>query len=75
MPTQPTKSSVSAVETIALKKSGYKLTYKPTEKIGIILVDNFPALGKLTAPRFLEWAQANPGGVLSLPTGKTPSPG
>ena len=22
--------------------------------------------------RFLEWAQQNPGGVISLPTGKTP---
>jgi glucosamine-6-phosphate deaminase len=35
-------------------------------------VDNFPALGRLAALRFLEWVQANSGGVISLPTGKTP---
>lgn len=37
-----------------------------------IVVENFPALGKLAAFRFLEWTIANPGGVISLPTGKTP---
>ncbi|MDD5065476.1 MAG: glucosamine-6-phosphate deaminase [bacterium] len=42
------------------------------EKIKAVIVDNFPLLGKLTALRFLEWVQANPGGVISLPTGKTP---
>lgn len=35
-------------------------------------MDNFPSLGRLTAVRFLEWAAANPEGVISLPTGKTP---
>lgn len=62
----------SRVEEIALKKSGHKLVYPPAEKTGVIVVDNFPALGKLTALRFLEWVQENPGGVISLPTGKTP---
>jgi len=33
---------------------------------------NFPALGQAAAWRFLEWAQQNPEGVCSLPTGKTP---
>ena len=42
------------------------------ERIPTIVVENFPALGKLAALRFLEWVQANPGGVVSLPTGKTP---
>lgn len=37
-----------------------------------ICVDNFPKLGLLTALRFLEWVSANPQGVISLPTGKTP---
>lgn len=60
------------VEQIALKKSGYQLQYEPAEKVGCILVDNFPALGKLTALRFLEWVQTNPEGVISLPTGKSP---
>ena len=62
----------SRVEQIALKKSGQKLIYPKSEKMGAIIVDNFPSLGKLTALRFLEWAQANPDGVISLPTGKTP---
>jgi glucosamine-6-phosphate deaminase len=65
-------SSDSTVEQKALLSSGQKLCYSPTEKIGVIVVDNFPMLGKLTALRFLEWVQQNPGGVVSLPTGKTP---
>jgi len=42
------------------------------EKIPVVVVPNFPALGRLTALRFLEWVQGHPGGVISLPTGKTP---
>ncbi|MBP1677854.1 MAG: 6-phosphogluconolactonase/glucosamine-6-phosphate isomerase/deaminase [Bacteroidetes bacterium] len=41
-------------------------------KIPYIVVDSFPKLGLLTAMRFLEWVAANPQGVISLPTGKTP---
>ncbi len=63
---------LSAVEKIALERSERTFRYKPTEQIGIIQVENFPSLGKLTALRFLEWTQNNPGGVISLPTGKTP---
>ena len=62
----------SIVEQNAIKKSNQKLVYAPTEKIGVIVVDNFPELGKLSALRFIEWVQHNPGGVVSLPTGKTP---
>ncbi|NIR52168.1 glucosamine-6-phosphate deaminase [candidate division KSB1 bacterium] len=61
----------SRVEKIALKNSGFKFKYEP-EKVGVIVVDNFPVLGKITALRFLEWVQDNPNGVISLPTGKTP---
>ena len=43
-----------------------------TTKIPYITVDNFPKLGLLTSLRFLEWANENPKGVISLPTGKTP---
>jgi len=68
-----TKSqNFSNVEEIALNRSGNLLRYKPTEKINVIVVDNFPELGKLAALRFLEWAQNNEGASLSLPTGKTP---
>ncbi len=63
---------ISRVEGYYLNKSGKKLIYSPTEKIPVIQVDNFPELGKMTALRFIEWVQANPGGVISLPTGKTP---
>ena len=48
------------------------MIYPPVEKIPVIIVDNFPMLGKLTDLRFLEWVQNNPEGVISLPTGKTP---
>ncbi|EIM78333.1 glucosamine-6-phosphate deaminase-like protein [Nitritalea halalkaliphila LW7] len=41
-------------------------------RVPYVLVDNFPKLGLLTACRFLEWVSANPEGVVSLPTGKTP---
>ncbi|MBS4033709.1 MAG: glucosamine-6-phosphate deaminase [Ignavibacterium sp.] len=63
---------LSKVEQFYLDQSGHKLIYEPTEKIPVIQVTNFPELGKLTALRFIEWIQANPGGVVSLPTGKTP---
>lgn len=62
----------SKVEQYYLTQSHKELIYKPTEKIPVIQVANFPELGKLTALRFLEWVQQNPGGVVSLPTGKTP---
>lgn len=63
---------LSKVEQYYLEQSGKELIYKPTEKIPVIQVSNFPELGKMTALRFIEWMQENPGGVISLPTGKTP---
>ena len=62
----------STVEGVELKRSGRKDMYAPVEKIRVIEVSNFPLLGKLTALRFIEWVLKNPGGVVSLPTGKTP---
>jgi glucosamine-6-phosphate deaminase len=66
------KINLSKVEQQALKISDYDCLYPSTEKIPAIVVPHFPMLGKLTALRFLEWVQHNPGGVISLPTGKTP---
>lgn len=63
---------LSKVEQYYLNLSGKELIYKPTEKIPVIQVANFPELGKMTALRFIEWVQQNPKGVVSLPTGKTP---
>jgi glucosamine-6-phosphate deaminase len=60
------------VEQHGLASSPFELCYPPTEKIATLVVENFPALGRLAALRFLEWVQHNPGGVISLPTGKTP---
>lgn len=67
-----TYDASSTVEDKALAESGRKFWYPPTEKIKVIEVSNFPALGRLTALRFIEWVLKNPGGVISLPTGKTP---
>ncbi|MFO7957010.1 MAG: hypothetical protein R6X33_07895 [Candidatus Brocadiia bacterium] len=64
--------NLTPVERAALRESRYEALYEPTENVPTIVVDNFPALGRLTALRFIEWVQHNPGGVISLPTGKTP---
>ena len=72
MATAQKNMGLSPVEEIVLARTERKFIYKPVEKIGVIEVENFPMLGKLTALRFLEWVQANPGGVIALPTGKTP---
>ena len=42
------------------------------EKIKVITVDNYIHLGQMIALRFIEWVSLNPGGVVALPTGKTP---
>ncbi len=53
---------ISKVEQFYLEQSKKELIYKPTEKIPVIQVTNFPELGKMTALRFIEWMQQNPGG-------------
>jgi len=63
---------LSPVEQYGVSSSPFDILYPPTEKLNTIVVENFPALGKLTALRFIEWVQTNPDGVVSLPTGKTP---
>ncbi len=62
----------SRVEQVVLARSGYEFRYGPVERIPTLVVPNFPALGRLSALRFLEWVLQNPEGVVSLPTGKTP---
>ncbi len=59
---------LSKVEESFLRLYGFS----PTRAIPSVVVENFPELGLITALRFLEWAAAHPGGVISLPTGKTP---
>ena len=72
LPSPRQYDSSSTVEEYEIRKSGRKAAYTPTEKIRVVEVENFPILGKLTALRFIEWVLKNPGGVISLPTGKTP---
>lgn len=69
---QDYESSYSPVERKCLEASPLDPLYVPDEKIPVITVSNFPALGQLVAMRFIEWAQGHPGGVIALPTGKTP---
>ncbi|HUT22964.1 MAG TPA: hypothetical protein VM492_01335, partial [Sumerlaeia bacterium] len=68
----PPALRLSPVEQAALAASPFQALYPPTEKMPVLVAPNFPALGRLAAMRFLEWVQENPGGVISLPTGKTP---
>ena len=65
-------TNLTPVEKKVLAESSSAPDYQPFEKISTLVVSNFPALGKLAAMRFIEWAQQNPGGTISLPTGKTP---
>jgi hypothetical protein len=67
-----TDELLTPVERNALGGSYFTSLYEPEERIPTLVVDNFPALGKLAALRFLERVQDNPEGVVSLPTGKTP---
>jgi glucosamine-6-phosphate deaminase len=64
--------TLSPVETRAIENSPLDPMYVPEEQIPVITVSNFPALGQLIAMRFIEWVQGHPGGVVCLPTGKTP---
>ena len=42
-----------------------------TSKVPYITVESFPQLGLLSALSFVEWANENPKGVISLPTSKS----
>jgi glucosamine-6-phosphate deaminase len=63
---------LTSVERQVLARSPLGDLHPPGERIRTLVVDNFPALGRLAAMRFLEWVQTHPGGAVSLPTGKTP---
>ena len=66
------QQSITPLEQAVLKANKRELRYPDDEHIGLVIVDNFPALGTLSALRFLEWVRRNPEGVISLPTGRTP---
>jgi len=62
----------SKVESFFIKNDPYFSYNKNLRKIPVIIVDNYVELGQLAALRFLEWVCLNPGGVIALPTGRTP---
>ncbi|MDR1951456.1 MAG: hypothetical protein LBP96_04420 [Bacteroidales bacterium] len=62
----------SLVEKLFRESDVYREENPVLRKIPTITVDNYVVLGQLTALRFLEWVCHNPGGVVALPTGKTP---
>ena len=49
------RGALTPVERRAVEASPFAEIYPPTEKIKTIAVENFPALGKLAAMRFVEW--------------------
>ncbi len=65
-------NTVSKVESFFIEKDPYFKENATLRKIPTLIVDNYVELGQLTALRFLEWVCLNPGGVIALPTGKTP---
>ena len=62
----------AGVEAAALRAAGAAGARLPGERVGVLEAASPPALGRLVALRFLEWARAHPGGVCCLPTGRTP---
>lgn len=62
----------SKVEAFFLEKDLESKRLWSLAKLKPIIVDDYVVLGQLTALRFLEWVCENPGGVVALPTGKTP---
>jgi len=67
-----TYNTESKVETWFINRYHNPDISKTQEKVKVIAVDNYIHLGQMTALRFLEWVALNPGGVVALPTGKTP---
>jgi len=65
-------NSNSKVEPWFIKQYHNPDISKIHEKVKVIAIDNYIHLGQFTALRFLEWVSLNPGGVIALPTGKTP---
>ena len=62
----------SKVEAYFEKQFSNSQINKSEERIKVLEVNNYINLGQITALRFLEWVSLNPGGVVALPTGKTP---
>ncbi|MFW6227478.1 MAG: 6-phosphogluconolactonase, partial [Bacteroidota bacterium] len=65
-------NTASKVEALFEKRTIQNVIDKTQLKLPVLLTDNYVELGQLTALRFLEWVALNPGGVVALPTGKTP---
>ncbi len=66
------ENSFSEIEKIFLREDYLYEDNQSLRRIPVLTVDNYVELGRLTALRFLEWVCHNPGGVVALPTGRTP---
>jgi glucosamine-6-phosphate deaminase len=62
----------SKVETYLSSLPNFTEVKKGKEHIQSYIFDNYILLGQAVALRFLEWSSLNPGGMVALPTGKTP---
>jgi len=62
----------SIVEDYFFSRDLQSIDNEGLRNIPVVIVDNYIELGQVTALRFLEWVVLNPGGVIALPTGKTP---
>lgn len=69
---QDRHTSLTSVERAFVRDSQRQEQYASERIPGVVEVANVGALGKLVCLRFLEWVAANPEGVVSLPTGRTP---
>ena len=69
---QDRQPSLTPVERAFVRDSARQEQYGSERMPAVVEVANVGALGKLVCLRFLEWVAANPEGVVSLPTGRTP---
>jgi len=51
---------LSPVKRRVVDQSPLEPIYARDEKIPVVTISNFPALGRLVAMRFIEWVQENP---------------
>lgn len=62
----------SKIEAFFIKKDSLYRDDTRFRKIPMLTMENYLSLGQVTALRFLEWVCLNLGGVVALPTGRTP---
>lgn len=78
---QPLPVEMRQANTVMIRRGGFALHNQSDlgqmakfddEHIAVEVVDSYPQMGRSVALQFLRWVQANPEGVVALPTGKSP---